>query len=222
MSPRPPQADLRALAKSLADGLAPLLAGCGHQPRRRFSILGHSMGAWLGFELALELRVRGCGEPMKLYVSSYRAPSLAGPEHDPDPHGAAISTLPPSSFWTRFEQRYGVNPDVQHPAVRAFLLPLLVADFACIEQYRGPAAATPALECPITAIGAHGDCRFRPQQLSAWKQHTSGTFAEAWFTASRRHSWSTPHRFLADDPSAFQAWLSADWDKHGMQAAPSE
>ena len=185
------------------------------------------MGAWLAFELALELRARGCGEPVKLYVSSNRAPSLAGAQHDPDPRGAQISNLPPEQFWPRFEERYGVNPDLASPGVRAFLLPLLVADFACIEAYRGPSPGTPCrLECPITAIGCGGDCRFRPEQLSAWKQHTSGPFEERWFTAPSKHTWSTPHRFLADDPSAFQAWLSADWEllvgAHGRQAAPSE
>ncbi len=174
-----------------------------------YALLGHSMGAWLAYELALEMRRRGMPAPLKVFVSSNRAPSLAGPQHDPDPLGASISTLPPSEFWPRFEGRYGANPDLKSPGVRAFLLPLLRADFACIEHYRGPADEAP-LSCPLAAIGARGDNRFMPEQLGAWRACTTGDFKVHWFDAVPVHSWATPHRFLIDDPAAFQAWIGDD------------
>jgi len=197
------QADLKALVRDAADGLEPQLNSACKRP---FALLGHSFGAWLAFELAVELRRRGCGEPVKIYASANRAPCLAGPEHDPDTRGASLC-LPPASFWPHFEQRYGANPDLQSPAVRAFLYPLLQADFCAIDSYH---AASEVLQCPIAAIGAHGDARYRTEQISAWKAHTSGEFQERWFTAKPVHKWATPHRFLADDPSEFQSWLTED------------
>jgi|APGre2960657444_1045066.scaffolds.fasta_scaffold13275_2 surfactin synthase thioesterase subunit len=206
------QPDLHALVRELASGVTTALVPdvtC-LLPAPPYAILGHSFGAWLAFELALELRRRGLPPPVKLYVSANRPPCLASPEHDPDPLGPSISTLPPAHFWPRFEGRYGANPDIKSPAVRAFLYPLLCADFAVIENYRGPPPSEAPLTCSLAAIGAHGDGRYRPEQLDAWRGHTSGCFEKRWFTAKVVNDWATPHRFMIDEPSEFQEWLSED------------
>ena len=170
-------------------------------------VFGHSLGAWLGFEVVRELERRGV-ETVKLYASGARAPSLAvGGEQDPLGN---IATLPPSSFWPRFERRYGVNPALQSPALRAFIQPLLAADLTLTEGYEG---ATQRLRCAIAAVGVEGDKRHTPAQLSAWREHAGGAFEEKWFAAPQQPAWATPHRWLADDPSALLSWLGQDLEK---------
>ena len=187
-----------SLVRGLARDLAPVLCSGGVP----YALVGHSFGAWLAYELARALPT----PPLALYVSANRAPQLAGPAHDPDPLGASIAALPELDFWRRFEARYGVNPDLQHPAVRRFVLPTLRADFACLEAYRGPPADAPPLTCPLVATGARGDARYAPHQVRAWAQCTTGRFTERW-EAPPPHAWATPHRFMADAPGPFQSFL---------------
>ena len=210
------QADLHALVRDLARDLAPGLCA-GVTP---YALVGHSFGAWVAYELARALPT----PPIALYASANRAPQLAGPSHDPDPEGASLASLADEAeFWRRFEGRYGRNPDLQHPAVRRFVLPLLRADFGCLEASRGPPAGQAALSCRLVATGAKGDARYTPQQLSAWAACTTGRFTERW-EEPPPHAWATPHRFLADAPRPFLAFLEADLAAllAAAQAAPAE
>src|SRR5687768_8144784 len=62
-----PLTDLTALAAVLVDELQPVLD-------TPFVLLGHSMGAWLAFEMAREMRRRGGQLPEMLVVAASRAP----------------------------------------------------------------------------------------------------------------------------------------------------
>jgi medium-chain acyl-[acyl-carrier-protein] hydrolase len=211
------QGEFHALVRDLAAAVAPALragssggASTSAAPAAAavpYALLGHSFGAWLAFELARALPE----QPLALYASANRAPALAAAAHDPDPLGARIAALPPAAFWPRFEGRYGRNPELQSPAVRAFLHPILAADFACLEGYDGPSDDDdgPQLTCPLTATGAEGDARYTRAQVAAWARHTRGEFALRWETPPA-HAWATPHRFLADAPAPFQAFLADD------------
>lgn len=96
---------------------------------------------------------------------------LRGPANDPDEMSPSIAHLPEDDFWKSFERRYGANPDLSHPSIRAYILPLLRADFQLVETYRcatdvcapsctaGDAVCADPLEVPIAAIGAKGDNR---------------------------------------------------------------
>ena len=200
--PNPPQTEFNALIRDLVRDLAPTLCS-GGMP---YALVGHSFGAWVAYELA-------------------RALPLAGPEHDIDPQGASLAALcdEPDAFWRRFEARYGRNPDLQSDVMRRFVMPLLRADFTCLESYRGPPAGAAPLACPLTATGARGDARYTPQQVRAWAQHTTGRFVERW-EAPPPHAWATPHRFIADAPGRFQAFLAQDLRAllDAAQAAPAE
>ena len=50
--------------------------------RDRYVVLGHSLGAWMAFEVVHELEKRGLPTPLALIVSGARAPQL----HDPQLH----------------------------------------------------------------------------------------------------------------------------------------
>ena len=215
--PNPTQTEFNALIRDLVRDLAPTLCSGGTP----YALVGHSFGAWVAYELARALPT----PPIAVYVCANRAPHLAGPEHDIDPQGASLAALcdEPDAFWRRFEARYGRNPDLQSDAMRRFVMPLLRADFTCLESYRGPPAGAAPLACPLTATGARGDARYTPQQVRAWAQHTSGRFMERW-EAPPPHAWATPHRFIADEPGRFQAFLAQDLRAllDAAQAAPAE
>ena len=246
-------------------------------PPPPYALFGHSMGAWIVYEMALEIRRRrrrcrsqlaAPSMPLKLYVCGNRAPHLAGPRHDPDRSSPAIANLPSDEFWRCFERRYGANPDLSHPSVRAFILPLLRADFRLVETYvcsssssssfaaAAAAAANEArlrelhledqndveedvaaidpLDVPIAAIGAIGDNRYAPEQISQWRKHATtkkrdsggggggggggrGGFTEHWFDGvspgadkEGRKYWGTPHRIVLDYPKDLQAFLAED------------
>lgn len=196
--------DLVALAEEVAQAMLSFRnAGCERAPPK-LAVFGHSLGAWLGFELVLALERKGV-EVVKLYASAARAPSLAvGGEQDPLGN---ISALPPDQFWPRFEARYGRNPVLASPAIRAHVLPVLVADLTLTESYRG---SDEKVRCQLAAIGVRGDNRHTAAQLCAWRDHAAAEFEELWFSPPPQPAWATPHRWLADDPSALLSWLAED------------
>ena len=126
--------ELVQLASDVVEGLDPFMRE-GEPP---FALWGHSMGAWLAYEVArcLERRVEA-GEalqaPMHLFASANRAPSLTRPQDNPD--GNVMHTLAADDFWRVYTQRYGANPMLESPVLRARLLSGLKADFALIETY---------------------------------------------------------------------------------------
>mmetsp|Transcript_23500 Transcript_23500/g.37715 ORF Transcript_23500/g.37715 Transcript_23500/m.37715 type:complete len:211 (-) Transcript_23500:405-1037(-) len=107
--------------------------------------------------------------PRKLYVCGNRAPHLSGARNDPDQLSPSIAALPDDRFWACFERRYGANPDLASPSIRAYILPLLRADFRLVESY--VCVCGDPLELPIAAVGAEGDSRYLPEQLSRWAAH---------------------------------------------------
>jgi surfactin synthase thioesterase subunit len=103
------------------------------------------MGAWLGYEMVLEIERRGRSAlPLRVFLGGSRSPSLAGPEFDPDRDTPALSALPKNLFWDAFARRYGANPDLEKSeALRDLLLPTLRLDFRLMERYRPSAVETP-------------------------------------------------------------------------------
>lgn len=148
------------LVSALADALSPLTSS------GPFALYGHSLGAWIAYELAQELASRGSPPPLALFVAGVRAPQLAGSAHDPD--GVEMHRSTSSEFWATMERRYGPNPELQDPAVRKFMEPQLRADFQMAETYR-PAPGRPSLGCPLYVLGGDRDPRYKREQLEAWR-----------------------------------------------------
>ena len=137
---------LQDLASAVVDAIEPLLPAGSDASKDAASksaapppyvLLGWSMGAWLGYEMVLEIARRGRSAlPLRVYLGGARSPSLAGPENDVDRETPALSALPSSLFWEAFARRYGANPDLEaSEALRDLLLPTLRKDFALMEGY---------------------------------------------------------------------------------------
>jgi surfactin synthase thioesterase subunit len=158
-----PFTDLRALAVMLADELRSVLD-------RPLVLLGHSLGGWLAFELARELRRRGWRPPELMVVAASRAPHVSLAE-------SPIHQLPAQEFLLALERRYGgIAPEISSsPELLQLLLPALRADMQMVETYQY--AEESPLKIPILALGGTEDAAISPAQLNAWQRHTTGEFS---------------------------------------------
>jgi pimeloyl-ACP methyl ester carboxylesterase len=89
----PKQSSLTQLVDDLAEALTPLIR------EKPYALLGHSMGAWVVYELAKVLHSRGEPLPSRVYVAGNRAPHLHSAAHDPDQITPTLGTLPEELFW---------------------------------------------------------------------------------------------------------------------------
>jgi medium-chain acyl-[acyl-carrier-protein] hydrolase len=155
----PPFTDLRKLVAVLVDDIQTAL----DQP---FVLLGHSMGAWLAFEMARELRRRGALLPELLVVSASRAPHLRS-------DGPPIYQLPESELLEALTQSYGGIPTEVSSSreLLQLLLPALRADLQMIETHRY--AEELPLDVEILALGGIDDAAVSPAQLEGWRRHAT-------------------------------------------------
>jgi medium-chain acyl-[acyl-carrier-protein] hydrolase len=130
-----------------------------------YAVFGHSMGAFIAFELAHAIRRRGLREPTHLFASGQRAPKLPYPEKP-------IFTLPDAAFTAAVVARYdGIPKEIlQDREFMQLMLPTLRADFTLGENYRYRGAGP--LACPIIVLGGLQD-GLKQWQLEAWAPETS-------------------------------------------------
>jgi medium-chain acyl-[acyl-carrier-protein] hydrolase len=185
------------LASAAVDGIAPLLA-------RPFVFFGHSLGALISFEVALELRRRALPMPLHLFVSGHRAPHLPNP-HPPLRH------LPDAEFVSELCRRYGGIPQavLDSPELLELMLPCLRADFTAFETYEFTDAVP--LACGISAFGGLQDPRVRQSELAGWRDLTSGRFTLTMFDGN--------HFYLQDGRDALLATISSELQALGATAS---
>ena len=206
MEPKP--ATMGELVKGLADGLQNY--GAFSKP---YVVFGHSLGAWVAYELVAELLRRKQAPPLLLVVSGVRPPHLSALENDADKISPGISHLDDKEFWSHFERRYGRNPDLADSNTQQFVLPLLRADFGIVEKYTPSRTSDDPLPCPLIAACANGDNRLADGQLSQWSAYTKdGPFREVTFT-TKALFWSTPHRYVLEDPKEMQKILRLECEE---------
>ncbi|MGL5793516.1 MAG: acyltransferase domain-containing protein, partial [Waterburya sp.] len=163
----PPLSRLKLLIQTLTPIIKPYLD-------LPFSFFGHSLGAWVGFELARELRRQNCPLPDHLFVSGSQAPQL------PDLK-APIHRLSDEKFIAKIKSFNGTPEAVlQDTQLMARFLPALRADFAILETYFYAEEAP--LNCPITAFGGWEDSQVNQKELAAWKQQTEAEFTLKMFS----------------------------------------
>ncbi len=179
------------LVPAAVDGLAPLLTV-------PFVFFGHSLGALVSFEIALELRRRGLPMPLHLFVSGHRAPHLPNPN-------PPLRHLPDTQFVDELCRRYNGIPQavLDNPELLELMLPCLRADFNTFETYEFTDAVP--IACGISAFGGRQDPRVSEAELAGWRDRTAGDFTLTMFDGN--HFYLQEHRdaLLAMIGSGIQA-----------------
>jgi surfactin synthase thioesterase subunit len=130
----------------------------------RVSLLGHSFGALLGYEVAHRLRALGGVELGRLVVSGSADPF--------SPLARISADLPDDEFVARVEELAGyVHPALSDPDLRDLVLPALRADVRLRESYL--ATAETPLPVPITVLRGQDDQLVSRAQSLGWQRASS-------------------------------------------------
>jgi len=184
----PPITEMRKLVREISDAVTPLTD-------RPFALLGHSMGGWLAFELAREMRRRGARSPNLLIVAASPAPHrsrAAGPIH----------RLPDVEFVAEISRRFDGIP----PAARAnrellqLMLPTMRADMQLLETYQY--VDEPPLDADILALGGAEDHTVSPTELVEWRHYTSTRFSSRLLPGGHFFLISAGERDVHEQPAA--------------------
>ena len=157
----PPFMSMSALMEELRHALQPLMAV-------PFGFFGHSVGSWMAYEAARQLRSLDSRTAMHLFVSGRRSPNLVS--------AAPLPPRPRSDHeLLAILDRFGGTPAaiMEHPELVAALLPALRADLALADGY----SVDPGhhIDCPITALGGADDPS-HSGGIQSWKELTRGKF----------------------------------------------
>jgi len=127
-----------------------------------YALFGHSMGALLAYRCALLARARDLPLPAALFLSSSAIPG----------RGAGYAAPSPSVLWEQVIGMGGVPRCIAESAeFRAYLEPVLVADFTAVNTWN-PAPAAP-LPIPIAVCLGSDDLVSR-EDAQKWAGFTSG------------------------------------------------
>src|SRR5262249_37161818 len=115
----------------------------------------------------------GAPMPEALFASGCRAPQTPMREK-------RVHQLPDEQFVEELRQLNGTPEEaLEHPELRALLLPLVRADFAVYESYEYRPEAP--LDCPIHAFGGVSDERVTRADLAGWSEQTRAGFSARMF-----------------------------------------
>lgn len=155
--------ELVALADQMVTDLKPVLR------QAPIALYGHSMGAWIAFELVRAMRRRRLRGPIHLFIGARRAPHL--PDDRPQ-----LYQLPDPQLVDAIQQRYAAIPQqlLNQPAILRMFLPTMRADFTLLDTYEHSEEAP--LDCPITAFRGSQDSVVQATGISAWRHHTDAGF----------------------------------------------
>ncbi len=132
-----------------------------------FALLGVSMGGWLEFELARELRRRGQQGPTHMFIVAINAPHIKDTDNE---HLLSLDE------WIAKARSRGELSDEELAAreILELMFPMIVADAALTETHTY--VDEPPLACPITAYAVTRDVRIEADQVRAWESYTTGGF----------------------------------------------
>jgi surfactin synthase thioesterase subunit len=158
-----PLTRMATLVGEIADAIAPALD-------RPYSLVGHSMGAWVAFELARELRSRALPLPRLLVVAASAPPHSAIDD-------VPMHRLPDAEFVAEVTRRYdGIPPAVrENEELLALTLPALRADIELLESYEY--REQPPLETDMMALGGANDSAVTAAELGEWRRQCARKFS---------------------------------------------
>ena len=133
-----------------------------------FGFFGHSVGAWIAYEAAQQLRAVDGRGAVHLFVSGRDSPRRVSADPPPVRQRSDQDLL-------SILQRFGGTPAaiMQRPELVDALLPALRADLALVEGYVVDSGRR--IACQITAFGG-GDDVSHSRSLQSWQDFTRGKF----------------------------------------------
>lgn len=153
---------IAALADLLSKQLQPMLD-------RPYAILGYSMGALLGWELAQRWRTQGERVPDMLFALAARAP------HRPYDDDQPLHKLESAAFRDALVRLGGMPAELlEQPEVMEIYEPILRNDLRNCETY--VQADSAPLDSTIHALVGEQDVLVSVAEAEAWQQHTRGDF----------------------------------------------
>ena len=167
MISKPAMSDGEALLKAM-------LASVGDEIAAMPTVLlGHSMGALLAHGCARKLmETRGIGAAA-VVVCGQRPPHL--PARRPP-----ICDLPNDELLQELRQMTGGEIEgLDHPELAELMMPTLRADITLVERW--PRHPPQPLPIPLHAFGGEDDPDVLPDDLEAWRPHTSAAFSTVLF-----------------------------------------
>jgi surfactin synthase thioesterase subunit len=146
----------------LADHILDALRDLDDRP---LALFGHSMGAVLGYELALRMPAAGLPAPTRLFASGRRAPSRDRAERVHEGSDAELVS--------ELRKLGGVEAAMlADPEVLEMILPAIRGDYRAVETYRHDPGRK--LDCPVTVLTGDSDPRVSMDEARAWAEHTTG------------------------------------------------
>lgn len=149
--------------EGLADRLVPALRPFLDRP---LTIFGHSLGATLGFEVALRLEQAGV-VPTALFASGRRAPSRVRDERS--------HLLDDAGLVADIKALNGTEASLlDDEDILRMVLPAVRGDYRAAELYRYRPG--PKLNCPVYAFIGDADPKVTVDEANAWRAHSACEF----------------------------------------------
>jgi medium-chain acyl-[acyl-carrier-protein] hydrolase len=162
----PPVDDFDYLVAELAAAVAALAD-------RKFAFLGHSIGAFLAFEVARTLRRRGLRQPEWLWVCAAEGPTTRRIR-------PKVAGLPNEEFIEVLRKLGGTEAEVlTEPELMELLLPGIRANFGLSERYAY--RPEPPLELPIRVLRGDADPIVDHDSAAGWARETNRSLPERVF-----------------------------------------
>jgi len=152
---------------AVADVLSQILKNMNSNP---FLIFGHSMGAYLGFQVVEELEKRNLS-PLCFIASGNPGPNIKNDKQRYD--------LPKDEFISELKILGGTENEIlKDDELFEFFEPVIRADFEVVEKEIGNVIDS-KISTPIFAC--MGDKEKFCDQIQNWRQHTTGSFRSKLF-----------------------------------------
>lgn len=133
-----------------------------------FAFFGHSMGAYIAFELSRRLKKKHKPQPLALFLSARQAPNLNKKEKQ-------LHDLPEKEFVQQIANLNGMPKEVLDNAeLMEIVSPVLRADCKLLETWHY--VESEQLNLPITAMMGEGDPSTKESQIKNWAAFTSNSF----------------------------------------------